>query len=153
MSLDLLHSQAWILSRWAISVGLGTDPNTLGDLEDWSIFTAKEPEGDFIPDNIITFYDTVGIVDGKNEDFVVTEYFGFQARVRADAFSYALGEQRIILIRNKMDKVNRYKIQIDGIWYIIHTISRGPIFPIGQELEAKSRWGFTLNGTITLSRL
>lgn len=153
MSLDLLHGQDYILSRWAIAIGIGKDPLADGGPEEWSVFTAKEPEGEDIPDNIITFYDTAGIVDSKNEDGDVTEYYGFQARVRADAFSQVQGKTRMILVRNRLDKIKRYKIQIDGIWYIIHTVKRGSIIPLGQEEEAKSRWGWTLNGTITLSRL
>lgn len=143
----LEHSPSNIVRYLLVGFAQGIIPVTINDV--WPIYVASEPTS---PDNVVTIYDTSGIVEGRLQGSgVVPEHFGFQVRVRAQ--THEAGWAKIKQIANCMDTtVNRTVVTVSTNNYVVEAITRrGGIITLGKEPNS-SRIVFTLNATVAISQ-
>lgn len=154
MSGALTHSPADVLRRVLIALGLGTDPDA-EPLGLWPIYAAAQPD---TPDNVITLYDTVSVLQGRAMvTGEVMEQHGVQVRVRAA--THDLGYQKARAVVVAMDEsVYQESVTLDdpGVGtaassYLVHAVSRrGGILALGKELPASKRSLFTVNALVSV---
>lgn len=147
MSLVFLHPPADIIRWLMIDLGLGTNPS-LGS--SWPIYYSSEPD---TPDEVITVYNTTGIIDGRSSiDGEIWEHYGFQVRVRST--KNRLARVKIDSIaRSLSETAYNSLVTIDGNSYIVAAINRkGSVIDIGKETPTSERSVFTLNAISAIYR-
>jgi hypothetical protein len=147
MSGSLNHSPAEIVRRVLIDLSLGTDPSDGGT---YPIFVSLEPNK---PDNVITLYNTVGIIDARS---MVTgemfEHFGIQVRVRDSKFKDGEDKSRDISVALD-ETINYNTVTIGSTSYTLYTASRkGSILSLGREVPKSNRHIFVTNATVALEQ-
>lgn len=161
-------SPATILAAYLVSSGYGyepgltstTTPDPLGN-GDWPLFIGMSPDGDGIPDNMITVFDFKGTIEHREVSTGDTiEHPAVQIRLRA--IDYPTGYTKIAELAALLDGISRNIVQLDASTYRIESASRGQIVPLGTDPEAgrmirtsgdRRRHQFTLNALLTLSEL
>ena len=100
----LNHSAATVIKYLLIDAGFGSASlsNTA-----WPIFVGSEPP---IPDEVITIYSRNIFHKGKDSRGEVAELFGIDLRLRAS--EYALGDYKILGIKNYLDKVQGVQVNV-----------------------------------------
>lgn len=142
------HSPADVL-RWAmISYGIVTDPV----LETaWPCFTSIEPN---TPDRVVTTFDTTGYLQARVQiagDQI--EKYGVQIRIRASSHEdgWAKGSAIIALLDRD---IRRQSVTIGGSTYCIQSVHRkSSLIEIGKELQITKRHLWTINCTMTVSKI
>ncbi len=143
----LLHSPAEIARQMLVDGGLAQDTQ----LGDWQIWSTNEHDS---PDRSITVYDTTGTEDGR---VMVTgelqDHFGLQFRIRTDV--HPVGALKAKLLRDFISESIRDKwVTVDDQAYVVHSLNRiGNILYLGADAPNSKRRLFTVNATISLSRL
>lgn len=151
MSLALLHSQADIIRRLLIQLGVGTAPETYtGDAgPQWPVYAADEPDA---PDNAITVYDTAPVSKGRimigGEQI---QDLGFTATVRGDhVYGFRKAKEAEIALN---ESVYDALVNIDGAQYIVHSCNQLTLVAFGKsDLPGTMRRRFNINGLACLYR-
>lgn len=144
----LKYTPAYIVSRLFIAKGLGTEL-TAG--QSWPIAIGAEPAS---PDNTITLYSTVGVVDARSHiDGRMFEKFGLQVRIRAS--NEKLGWQRANKVITSMSQdVRNVEVEVEGTHYLIGCFSRiSPIDNQGKADPNSSRNLLFINALVTIKQL
>lgn len=147
MSLPLIHSQADIIQGLLVGLALGTEPSANGS---WPVYTKSQPD---TPDNVITTYNTVGVIDGRsNIDGEVFEHYGFMVRVRANRGDVAYVKASAIAEALAKQCLNS-TVSLDGNTYVVCAACRkGGINDLGKEYPSGERNVFTINYTAAIYR-
>lgn len=145
MSLPLLHSQAEIIAKVLISLGLGNVTTS----SIWPIFSTNEPN---VPDNCITVYDTAGLSDGRIMHGEATYHAGFMVRVRSK--DHPTGWVKVEQIRQALaESVYDRTVLIGVTTYMVQSITRfGQSIPLGKDPDSKCSV-FSLNATCVIQRV
>jgi hypothetical protein len=147
VSQNLTHSPADVIRRLLIALGVGTDPDALGE---WPIFASGEPA---VPDNCITLYDTAGAGGGRmmvNGELV--SFDGIQARVRASTHPVGWKKADEIQTAFAMDVYNE-TVVLESVTYRVFSISRiGDVLALGKESPTSKRSLFTVNATVAMEQ-
>lgn len=142
------HSPADIL-RWAmISYGTVTDP----DLNlVWPCFVAVEPN---TPDRLVTTFDTLGHLQARvhiSGDQI--EKPGVQIRIRANSHEDGWAKGSAILTMLDQD-IRSQSVTIGSSTYCIQSVHRkSPLIELGKELQITKRHLWTINCTMTVSKI
>lgn len=141
MSGYLEHPPCRIVRQLLLDLGLVTEPILYAD---WPVFVTEEPQG---PDNVVTLYDTPGIMQGRFQvDGEVQEEYGIQIRVRSQ--DYETGYTKAKTLANALDEdVLRESVTVDNTEYLVHAASRtsGGILALGRDEANAHRRLFTIN--------
>jgi hypothetical protein len=150
MSDPLLHSAADVICQALIDLGICADAG-VQPYGDWPAFVDNEPDGDDIPDNVVTVYNTSGQAFPRTMvDLERIEYSGIQVRVRSE--NEVLGYRKAKQIAKALDKILDALVSIEGTDYHLHTIIRdSTILPLGKESETSSRNLHTVNGIVNFN--
>lgn len=142
---ELEHAPANIVAALMIQLGVVDEPDPDND---WPAFFNGEPDA---PDDVVTFYDTVGVDQGRDQIAgVLYALRGGQARVRAKVQQDAW--TKIDAIRKEMAVMGvRQRVVIDGTPYTVKAFSRigQPLF-IGKEKTVSKRTIYTVNYLVDL---
>lgn len=143
----LRDSPAAIVARLLIAAGMGSDLSTGGS---WPVSVSSEP---ITPDNVITVYNTVGIVDGRSQiDGKQFEHYSAQIRIRAS--TNVLGWTRSDRIRTYLMGVNLAAVSVGSNNYLVQSFSQiGSINDLGKSDPDSSRNLFTINTLVTVKQV
>jgi len=103
----LYHSAATVIKYLLIGAGHGS-ASLSGD--SWPIFVGNEPS---TPDEVITLYARNLFHKGKDHRGEVSEFYGLDLRLRAS--EYALGDYKILSIKDYLDKVNNVRVDVPSM--------------------------------------
>lgn len=152
MSLALLHSPGNIIRWLIINLGQGTDPQQNGN---WPVYWNSEPD---TPDNVITVYDTTGILDGRSQiDGEVYKHSGFQVRVRAPK-ARQVYNQISTLVQQLNENVKMATVGINDdqgqAEYIVCACNqKSDIIDMKKESPTSERSVFVVNYTAAVYRI
>ena len=143
----LTHSPADVMRWLLIDMGHGTDPAT-EPLGLWPAYAGGEPA---TPDEVITVYDTAGVIDGFTmTDGEAQERHGIQIRVRSATHRRGYNKSRAIAVALDQD-VYQETVTIDGTAYLVWTATRTTdVLAIGKESPTSKRSIFTLNALVSM---
>lgn len=157
----MIDSPAAIIAQLLVDLDAVFYPTNLTPQQptQWPVYIASVPDGEGVRDNAIGIYDTVGYKDGRimrtGEN---VEYPGWQ--IMARSISYSTGFDKVAEIGELLQDVRNHQIALDAQSgqinsYLVHNITRtNSVFPLGLDSnDRKRRYAFTINGTITLSRV
>jgi hypothetical protein len=142
---ELTHNPDRIIRSLLLSLSLGTDSADDGA---WPVYYSVEPDH---PDEVITVYSTIGILQGRSQlTGAHEEKYGIQVRVRGQ--SEIAGRSKIAAIVNGLDTQTLLKtISVSATSYIVHAMSRkGSILSLGKD-QNSNRYLFTVNYTATIT--
>lgn len=100
----LNHSAATVIKYLLIDAGFGSA--SLSNTS-WPIFVGSEPTS---PDEVITLYSRNIFHQGKDSRGEVSELYGLDLRLRSS--EYALGDHKILSIKNYLDRVNSVLVNV-----------------------------------------
>lgn len=100
----LRHSAATVIKYLLIDAGFGSA--SLSNTS-WPIFVGSEPG---TPDEVITIYSRNLYHKGKDHRGEVAELYGIDLRLRSS--EYALGDYKILGIKDFLDKVNNTQVNV-----------------------------------------
>ena len=144
MSSTTTHSPADILRYALIELGVGTLPS---DDDVWPICAINEPD---LPDDCITVFDTLGLVDGRNMiDGSLAIHEGVQVHIRAA--DNLVGRAKAAAVLNALaESIRLTNVTIGDNIYVLFAVTRiGGILPLGTE-DGTSRVIFTINAVVSL---
>lgn len=142
------HSQADIVRRVLISLGLGTDPTV--SLA-WPVYAGVEPP---TPDNCLTVYNTAGRSDGRSMvDGEAFRHLGVQVRVRA--ITHTTGFAKADAVQDGLERSAYGEVEtLDGSRYLVHCFSAvGAVLDLGKEFPVGKRSLFTVNALVSIKML
>ncbi len=148
--LVLQHSQAQIIRQLLIDLRLGTDPD---DEDDWPIYATSEPDDPGTPDEVITVYNTVGVIDGRSMPTgEIFEHLGINIRIRSSRNT--LASVKAYGIDNVLAETAYNNIvSLDGANYQVCSINRrGGVIDVGKEAPASERNVFSINAITAIIR-
>ncbi len=150
MSLPLLHSPCDVVQQLLIDLSAGTDPDA-DPLGDWPVYSDEEPDGDGIPDEVVTVYDTDGIDDGHGHvDGYAYTHHGLLVRVRAADFDR--GKAKAYEVRRLLNEsVVDADVTVEDSLYVVHAVKASPVRRMGRELGKSRRHLWTVNGTAAIT--
>lgn len=147
---DLLYApQQDILRQVLVDLKLGIRPGT--GQGRWPVYVDQEPDE---PDECLTLYQDQNTSAGRNMvDGEETEYFGVQIQVRCPSSKDgALYAHKIKLALDQLQVP--YTVSLGGHSYKIYNCSpSGTVIPLGQDQTNQSRFLWTINYLLTLSRI
>ncbi len=153
MTGSLVHSQADIIAQLLIDFSVGTDPTLSGT---WPIYVSEEPD---TPDNVITIYDTVGLVHGRSQiEGEIQEHEGIQIRIRGATHDLGFRKANDILtavdITAVRDTVGVASVLGTGTTnYFVNSITRtSGILSLGDSPTSRRRI-FTINAVVMLRQV
>jgi len=119
----------------------------------WPSYLGSLPDGEEVPDDAASFYDTFGWKDGRVHDGDTIEHYGVQLKVRSK--EYEDGWAKIEEIAAAFDGVNHYyPLTLNGNDFILYNISRyGTTMTLGVEPGTKRRWAFTANFLVSVKQV
>lgn len=143
MSGILTHSPAEIIRQLLIDLSLATAS------EDWPVNFGGE--ADPPPDNVITVYNSAGILQGSLQPSgEQQDRHGFQVRVRGGKESVGYTKARAIAVALDED-VKLTAVTVSSTVYIIYSISReGNVISLGKNHPDSNLNLFTINATVAL---
>lgn len=131
------------------------------DGDDWPAYVSQMPDGPNLKPDLVALYDTMGIKEGKlmratAEPVVldthvgkVIEAFGMQVKVRG--VDYKTCYNKIQAIALNLDQIWRFGIDIGTYLYVVESITRGVVIPMGTETVPNRRHSFSVNFTFFMS--
>jgi len=146
MSTPLVHSPADVVRYLLIAMNLGSDPAT--STVSWPVYATSEPSA---PDDVITVYDTQGMVFGRNMlDGESVEHFGIQIRLRSQ--DHATGWKKMKGIARQLEEeIYQESITIQGSVYCVRSIKRtSSVLVLGKDTPGSKRSIFTLNALCSI---
>jgi hypothetical protein len=130
-----------------ISLSVGTDPSTDSA---WPVYVSSEPN---LPDNLITVYDSAGILQGRiHRTGQVVEQYGTQIQIRGTDYTTLWPKVNSIKVALE-ESVSKNIVDIVSNEYIVYAMNRqsGPIF-LGAE-PGTNRLLFTINYCAAINQL
>lgn len=145
---DLAHSPAHILRQLLIQLGQAGDVSDAGTAT-WPITVGSEAP---TPDDVITSYDQAWIEDGRSMiDGETFHHYGCQLRVRS--LSRTTGFAKAVELHRALDQdVYDELVTIDGVQYLVHSVSGTSVLALGTEGGTSRRWLFTVNCNFVADR-
>lgn len=153
MNLPFLVTPAQILQAALVAGSQGLMPVTPQPavaVPPWPVYATNEPSD---PDNVITVYDTQGIMDARAMvDGSWVEHVGLQFRVRST--DHPTGGAVAESLKDWLDQmVCQMAVPLGEATYVIWNMSRtSPVLALGRNVPASQRSLFTLNYVSALSR-
>lgn len=154
MSGLLVDSPAAVVANALVAIGLSVQqflPTPSTPLVDWMTYIDNEPN---VPDNCITVYNTVGIIDYQTHpDAETCLHEGIQIRVRSvdEPTGYTKANRIAVLL---MSSVNGMKVAVGMNSYLLQAaIQKGPINALYRESAPSRRRVFTINYVVALRQL
>ena len=139
-------SAADVLRYWLISQSIVSDPG-LFPLADWPCYVASEPDGDGIPDEVVTIYDTSGIIHQRSMETGERVYHdGIQIRVRADTHNNGYSKAKQIASAVDEDCIQQAVVIGTRQYRITAVTLTTNVVALGKEAPTSSRSLFTING-------
>lgn len=141
---EFSHSVAQIVQRTIIELGRGALPPS----NNWPVSFGVESDN---PDSVITVFNTSGIDSGSTQtDGELLQQYGFIVRVRS--VTETLAWVRAEAIGLSFDQsLYQKRITIDSVSYLVHEISRKPVFSLGKETPQSKRNICVFNGLATIT--
>lgn len=145
MSGTLQHSPADVIHQALVDLLLGVEPSDSPNME-WPVYVSSTPN---LPDNLITITDTSARDNGRVMFGDRQEMHGFQVLVRG--VDHRTGYQKSRAIAVALDAVYLRTVRIDGVDYLIHSVTRTTdVLALGTEVPASKRQLFSLNAVVTV---
>jgi hypothetical protein len=150
-----------LIKLWLIAEGLGVDPAT--SVADWPVYTDVMPDNDTtgstIQDDVITVYDTQGMLDGRYMHSSLkktVQHPGVMIRIRGNRVAVG-GVSPKLRAYNKakaifdaLDGLLRYSVTVSSVQYIIHDFKKtSDLIPLGIEGDSQRRYRYSMNGVIS----
>lgn len=152
----MTHSQADIVARALVDLGLASDPEDSPGAP-WPVSSTGEMDD---PDSVVTVTDTAGTTDGRaQKGGAWSEHFGVQVRVRAAVHPDAWA--KVKAIADALD-TGAYLMtvmvpagdELPAAQYLVHCFNRrGAIAPLGKDVPASKRTVFTVNYVLPVRQL
>lgn len=126
-------------SWWESKLDASDDPS---GAHEWPVFAGGEPGR---PDNCITVYETTPVFGAKlMPTGEVMQHYGITVRVRGRTKKIA--RARAEALRQDFNKsCTDQTVTLDGSTYLIPSLPRVTLVPVGREAPASQRWLFNLN--------
>lgn len=157
----LLHLPAQVVQWLLVAAGQGSDPTALvnGQLGAWPVYADREPDGDGVPDEVLTVYDSDAQDDGQTMvDGEPFQHYGFSVRVRARAAD--VGRAKAEALRKFFAETPRYASSnadvtvpsraegsVAAVYRVYNFSKVVPVRRMGQETGKTRRHLFTVNVT------
>lgn len=150
----IYHSPAQVVAKAIVDQSAGTLPASNGN---WPVYVSQEPD---TPDNLITVYDTQGIMHGFTQiDGLGQDHHGVMIRVRGA--TYSEGYIRGLLLKKIFDVpafINRTLVTIADTTYafsyaIANVRRTGDLLSLGADKPSSRRRLFSLNATVPIEYL
>lgn len=117
----------------------------------WASFIAFMPDDPNTHHNIVVFYDTDPVLDGRDMvDGAISKKYGCQIALRC--LVYQDGFSKLHAICDVLSSLYKASVQVDGADYVLHNVNQvsGPFFAGGVEAGGVRRNIFTANFTVTI---
>ncbi len=145
------NSPAEVLRQRLLDQGVGVDPD-VDSSSDFPIYVGQMPDFVGAKDLAIAVYDTAGRNDGRIQRTGETLIHpGLQVRVRHNTYQdgYAKADE----ISQELDNTPAGTVvTVGGTDYVIDSLNRSSIIPLGPEPDKRSRHSFTVNLLATITR-
>ena len=123
---------------------------------EWYGFHSKEPDSDYVGDNVVTFYTTTPLQDGRLMVGETIQHPGVQIRVRST--DDGTGYRKIAAFEPACDAIHRHTVTLENeggesgtTAYLIHAVSRASgILPLGS-IPNQDLFIHTINFTMTIA--
>ena len=117
----MMEPQSRVLQQLLVQQGLVTDPD--GTPGEWPCYLSSAPDGDNVPTNVVTLYDTPALKKGRimRTGFVV-EDMGVQIKVRGHDFPCAW--RQMDFIRAYLDSVKYEDFNYKNFIYLVENTWR-----------------------------
>jgi hypothetical protein len=127
-------------------LALGGNPNT-DPLPGWPVYVAAVPD---TPDEVMTVTDTAPTNDARSMiDGTRFVHYGFQVRIRST--TPAKAALKAFAVRRAFDEsVHNRLVTIDGVEYVVGSISNATVLAVGKESPTSKRSLFTINALVSL---
>jgi hypothetical protein len=114
----------------------------------WPAFAGHMPDD---PNDLVTIYDTAGVVHHKASDKTVAEHYGFEVHVRCR--DKADGWLKMSNIIDVLDRVHNTDASLSNEVYTVVNVQRtSTVIPLGLETGTnKRRFGFTCNFLVAIN--
>jgi hypothetical protein len=117
----------------------------------WPMYVSSLPDGINVVDNAGAAYDTLPVKDGRLMSGSLILHHGVQIKMRSVV--YDDGWDKMQEIVSLLDTVVNELVTVGSNTYVISSISRNPVFPLGVEPGTKRRNLFTVNLLVTMRQI
>ena len=115
------------------------------------MYVSALPDGDAVPDDACSIYDTAGNRDGSTRDMTNFNY-GIQIRLRA--ISYQDGWENLWMISRHLCSMGCQEVELEErVFNISSVIQTTQVIPIGVEDGSKRRFHFTVNLIVSMKEV